>query len=429
MTFLTTARLLAKGGKEDDAASMYEKALIDSPDRQTLVEAHGFLGGWHFYAGRYCEAIDHFMDCAQICPDQPNLEYDLGQALEKSGNHPKALEHYLTAIKLQPRNALFYLYAGCMLNLLGFHAKALDTWSLGSVLDPMLLKAASHPAADEDLKQKSTHADRALREHFTKLHKNTVGNKPSTKRVRDGVWPQTHNAEFSFANENQQPHFFYMRDLPEIAVFDHLDWFESLEKHWETIRNEFFAVSHDIIGKPYVHAAATLGPVWNSLKGSTRWRSIHLYQEGQPVKDIIRKFPKTCEALAEAPLVLMDGAPLEVFFSVLEPGTQIPPHFGLANCRLTCHLPLVIPDECGIRVNSIDYHWTEGEVFAFDDSFRHEAWNNSTQTRIVLIFETWAPSLTKDEQDAISTSYSSRSAWLKNRSAPSPDDIRTISGD
>ncbi len=43
----------------------------------------------------------------------------------------------------------------------------------------------------------------------------------------------------------------------------------------------------------------------------------------------------------------------------------------------------------------------KGSVVVFDDTFEHEAWNRSKQTRVVLIFDLWNPYLTDAEQAAI----------------------------
>ena len=42
-------------------------------------------------------------------------------------------------------------------------------------------------------------------------------------------------------------------------------------------------------------------------------------------------------------------------------------------------------------------HWEEGKVLVFDDSFEHEAWNDSEAPRVVLIFDIWHPDLSKGE--------------------------------
>ena len=37
----------------------------------------------------------------------------------------------------------------------------------------------------------------------------------------------------------------------------------------------------------------------------------------------------------------------------------------------------------------------------FDDTYEHEAWNRSDQTRVVLIFDLWNPYLTEAERAAL----------------------------
>ena len=98
------------------------------------------------------------------------------------------------------------------------------------------------------------------------------------------------------------------------------------------------------------------------------------------------------------PLSAIKGFSPSVLFSKLKPGARIDPHTGLLNCRLICHLPLVVPDGCGLRVGDERRDVVRGEVWTFDDSINHEAWNNSTDDRIVLIFDVWHPDLTEQER-------------------------------
>lgn len=76
-------------------------------------------------------------------------------------------------------------------------------------------------------------------------------------------------------------------------------------------------------------------------------------------------------------------------FSYLSPHTHIMPHKGYSRMILRCHLPLIVPkgSDCGIRVGSETRRWKEGELMVFDDSFEHEAWNNSNEERVVLMFD------------------------------------------
>lgn len=87
------------------------------------------------------------------------------------------------------------------------------------------------------------------------------------------------------------------------------------------------------------------------------------------------------------------GASPVAMFSLLAPRTRVPPHKGATNTRLTCHLPLIVPPNCGFRVGAIEYEWRVGEAFVFDDTIEHEAWNDSDELRVVLILDLWPPAL------------------------------------
>ena len=74
-------------------------------------------------------------------------------------------------------------------------------------------------------------------------------------------------------------------------------------------------------------------------------------------------------------------------FSFLPAKTQIKPHVGFTKMVLRAHLGLIIPEGCGIRVGNETRSWKEGKMLVFDDSFEHEAWNNSDQDRFVLMLD------------------------------------------
>lgn len=58
----------------------------------------------------------------------------------------------------------------------------------------------------------------------------------------------------------------------------------------------------------------------------------------------------------------------ESTFSALGGGAHLKPHCGSTNCRLTCHLPLLVPDGCSIRCGEEERPYREGELMIFDDS-------------------------------------------------------------
>jgi aspartyl/asparaginyl beta-hydroxylase (cupin superfamily) len=99
-------------------------------------------------------------------------------------------------------------------------------------------------------------------------------------------------------------------------------------------------------------------------------------------------------------------------FSILEPRTRIPPHTGVNNARLICHLPLIVPPGCGFRVGAETRAWEPGKAFVFDDTIEHEAWNDSERMRVVLIFDIWHPDLTPPERAMITAMMAGMNAFV-----------------
>ena len=50
-------------------------------------------------------------------------------------------------------------------------------------------------------------------------------------------------------------------------------------------------------------------------------------------------------------------------------------------------------------------------MLIFDDSIEHEAWNDSGEMRVVLLFEIWRPDLTVAERDALTVMYETVSRY------------------
>jgi len=83
----------------------------------------------------------------------------------------------------------------------------------------------------------------------------------------------------------------------------------------------------------------------------------------------------------------------------------------LLNTRLICHLPLIVPPNCRLRVGNTTRTVEAGKVMIFDDSIEHEAWNDSDAPRAILLFEIWRPELTLPERAALTAMYESVTAY------------------
>jgi beta-hydroxylase len=81
-------------------------------------------------------------------------------------------------------------------------------------------------------------------------------------------------------------------------------------------------------------------------------------------------------------------------FSILSPRKHILDHRGPYKGVLRYHLGLIVPEQeeaCRIRVGDEIRHWEEGKSMIFDDTFNHEVWNDTDETRVVLFIDVLRP--------------------------------------
>ena len=208
----------------------------------------------------------------------------------------------------------------------------------------------------------------------------------------------------------QQPHTFYYPELPQIQFYDRemFPWLDDVEAATADIRAELVEVmKEDAAFKPYVEFDPTRPrKEQEGMTGNPDWSAFYLWRFGEVVPENAARCPRTMEVMAKAPLATVANRSPSVLFSLLRPGARIPPHSGLVNTRLICHLPLIVPPECGFRVGNDTRTPVEGKAWAFDDTMEHEAWNRSRQTRVILLFETWRPELSAEERALVGSMFS-----------------------
>ena len=66
---------------------------------------------------------------------------------------------------------------------------------------------------------------------------------------------------------------------------------------------------------------------------------------------------------------------------------------------------MIVPPGCRLRVGNEVRTWEPGKALIFDDSIEHEAWNDGSETRVVMIFEIWRPEITSDERAALTAMF------------------------
>lgn len=205
---------------------------------------------------------------------------------------------------------------------------------------------------------------------------------------------------------HSEPTHFHYPGLAEHEFHDpaHFPWLSTLEDATGDIVKEFDALIQSDHAElvPYIRYAEhqPIGQ-FQDLNHSRDWTAIHLWDDGKVVEANASRCPRTMALLDRIPQPRVAGVSPSAMFSLLAPNTHIPPHTGLSNTRLVCHLPLIVPDGCWFRVGAETRAWEVGKAFVFDDTIEHEAMNPSGQLRVVLIIDVWHPGLNEGERDAV----------------------------
>jgi aspartyl/asparaginyl beta-hydroxylase (cupin superfamily) len=208
----------------------------------------------------------------------------------------------------------------------------------------------------------------------------------------------------------QEPTVFFFPGLPQIQFYDTggFDWVPQVEAAAAAVRREIEALmARGTEGfRPYIEAEPNRPRMDdNQLLGKRDWSALFLCENGTPAEAVIAQCPESWAAVQAAPLPRIHGSAPTVMFSLLRPRARIAPHTGVQNTRLVCHLPLIVPPGCGFRVGNEVREWEEGKLLIFDDTIEHEAWNDSADNRMVLIFDIWRPELSERERQEVSALF------------------------
>lgn len=173
---------------------------------------------------------------------------------------------------------------------------------------------------------------------------------------------------------------------------------QQIEDQYGVIREECEALMQ---ARDKLVPMASLGSYTAGDTHVAHWTTL-MFKSGEFIEDNCRLAPRTADILRRVPGIYT------AFFSVLEPHQHIQPHYGYYKGFLRYHLGVKVPrnnvDECcWIRVNAsqsdndaddkslIDkgerYYWRNGEGVMFDDTFMHEAANDSDEVRVVLFVD------------------------------------------
>ena len=162
------------------------------------------------------------------------------------------------------------------------------------------------------------------------------------------------------------------------------EWHELVTSEWTKVQSELKAVLSAVDRIP-IHQEIVEEA--KPLTDDDKWLSYFFYVYGQRFEKQCSECPDTARLLQKIPGMKT------AFFSILSPGKRLPPHRGPYRGVMRYHLPLLVPQHgpCGIRVGDQTATFEEGVGIMFDDTYEHEAWNDTKETRVVLFLDITRP--------------------------------------
>lgn len=168
--------------------------------------------------------------------------------------------------------------------------------------------------------------------------------------------------------------FLDLQDFPEL---------QAVARRWREIRDEALALQSEG-GIASATGANDIGFHTFFKRG---WKRFYLAWYGRPLPSALAHCPRTCEILAEAPSIR--GA----MFAFLPAGSQLGRHRDPFAGALRFHLGLDTPGEpgCWLEVDGERVWWRDGEGLLFDETYVHEARNETGKGRLILLCDVERP--------------------------------------
>jgi hypothetical protein len=319
------------------------------------------------------------------------------------GDVPAALAAVSGALRVDPLAFLPLLLKANLLERAGQSEEAARTYGYAlaqrpAEIPPHLAAMVAHAEAvrDADMARSAERLEAAASPAEATL---SPGERSRLARFRTNVLRKTRIY-------HSEPTHFHYPGLREREFHDREDfpWLDILEAATAQIAEDFRRVMEAERAElvPYLQYPADV-PLrqWQALNHNRAWTAIHLVRNGAVVEANARHCPATMALLPRLDQPVIAGRGPNAMFSLLAPGAHIPPHTGVANTRVVCHLPLIVPPGCWFRVGEERREWEAGKAWVFDDTIEHEAANPSGELRVILIVDTWHPDLSEGERDAV----------------------------
>lgn len=405
------AHALAGQGRVADAEREFGLVLREAPDD---LDALNFLALCAHGRGRGNEALRLLEHAQRVRADDAVTLGNLGVLYRERGRLDEAHAALTAALRAQPEAFVARLRLGEVLQALGRDAEALPAY-FGAILAAQQRGAwLGDDSTPPPLRPLVRHAMRFVAGGRRELFHAMLAplrerhGAAALARVERCLAMYLGDQPTVYAQPRQRPKFLYFPDLPSPRWFERerFPWYAALEAETAAIRAEMLAVLAQSRGfEPFLGAVDDPHLLQEQLRGeggAPAWDAYFFFRHGERHEANARRCPRTAAALDAAPLCRIREHAPEVCFSVLAPGTHILPHHGVTNTRVVTHLPLLVPDgDLALVVDGESRRWQEGVCFSFDDSFEHEAWNRSADTRVVMLLDAWNPYLSEVECAAL----------------------------
>ena len=162
-------------------------------------------------------------------------------------------------------------------------------------------------------------------------------------------------------------------------------WAEELESQWTTIQSELRALLQQRVEVPAIQEIAH---DLTHLSTDDGWKSFVFFVFGNRSELNCGKCPRTTRCLEQIPGLT------SAIFSFLAAGKNIPHHRGEYKGLIRGHLGLIVPtdrEKCRMNVSGEVVCWEQGKLVLFDNSYHHEVWNDTPETRVILMFDIVRP--------------------------------------
>lgn len=165
-----------------------------------------------------------------------------------------------------------------------------------------------------------------------------------------------------------------LKDFPELST---------LTDKWQMIREEGMRLLDEgFVGQARAHNDLGFHSFFR-----LGWKRFYLKWYDDPMPSAERLCPKTVELLQSIPTV--HGA----MFAMLPAGGRLGAHRDPFAGSMRYHLGLTTPnsDECYIDVDGVRYSWRDGKGVVFDETYIHQAKNNTSTDRLILFCDVERP--------------------------------------